>query len=127
MRIVDTDFLIAFLSGDEAARDMAQKLEDDDNFGTTAISAMELFVGAYKNDKAKETVRKILSKFDVLELNEENVEIVADVFNSCKKKGQTLDINDAMIAGIVISRGHTLVTRNVRHFNRIDDLHIEVW
>ena len=60
MRVVDTDFLIAFLSGDEAAKEMAQKLEDDDNFGTTAISAMELFVGAYKNDKAKETIKKLL-------------------------------------------------------------------
>lgn len=44
-----------------------------------------------------------------------------------RERGEALDARDAMIAGIVRRNGETLVTRNIRHFSRIDGLKVEAW
>jgi tRNA(fMet)-specific endonuclease VapC len=41
--------------------------------------------------------------------------------------GEGLDVRDALVAGIVKRHGETLVTRNLRHFNRIDGLKLKKW
>jgi toxin FitB len=40
-----------------------------------------------------------------------------------KRRGRPVDIRDTLIAGIAVSRGAAIATRNVRHF---DDLSVEI-
>jgi predicted nucleic acid-binding protein len=47
----------------------------------------------------------------------------ADIMAGRRKRGRPGDLRDTMIAGIVLSRGATLATRNVPHFS---DLPLEI-
>jgi tRNA(fMet)-specific endonuclease VapC len=49
------------------------------------------------------------------------------VVESRPRRGQRLDGPDLRIAAIALSRDLTLVTGNVRHFERVPGLRIENW
>lgn len=127
MRIVDTDFAVAVLRGDEAAKPMAASLMRDTTFGTTVITAVELLVGAYGSERKKAAVMAFLGKLPVLPLDENSTETVAGVFAGCAGRGRSLDIKDAIIAGIALAGDHSVVTRNERHFGRVPGLRLERW
>ncbi len=44
-----------------------------------------------------------------------------------RQGGTTVDLRDTQIAGIVLARGGTLATRNLRHFADIDAQVIDPW
>jgi len=44
-----------------------------------------------------------------------------------EKKGLRIGPYDLLIAGLARSRGMTLVTNNIREFERIAELHLENW
>jgi predicted nucleic acid-binding protein len=41
-----------------------------------------------------------------------------------RRRGDSIDVRDAMQAGICLEAGATLVTRNVSHFQRVPDLRL---
>ena len=128
MRCVDTDFLIAVLKGDKSAIPMIEKLDRSRIRFTTAVNAFELYIGAYYigADAVKE-VDDLLSKFHILPFDEACAKKAGEIFSDLKKKGLAIDIRDAMIASVALQHDLILVTRNVKHFERINGLKIEKW
>jgi predicted nucleic acid-binding protein len=59
----------------------------------------------------------------VLDFDQPAAEAAAQIAAERQRKGQTIDMRDTQIAGIVIARRAELATRNVRHFS---DLNIDV-
>ena len=47
--------------------------------------------------------------------------------NILRERGKLIDEFDMVIAGQAIDNGLTVITENVKHFNRIDGLKIENW
>ncbi|MCP8317364.1 MAG: type II toxin-antitoxin system VapC family toxin [archaeon] len=43
------------------------------------------------------------------------------------KVGKPIELRDAIIAGIALNEGYTLVTRNIIHFERVTGLSLEKW
>ncbi|MGZ5440093.1 MAG: PIN domain-containing protein, partial [Candidatus Aminicenantales bacterium] len=41
--------------------------------------------------------------------------------------GQNIDVEDVLIAATALTQGLTVVTNNVRHFERIPGLRVEDW
>jgi predicted nucleic acid-binding protein len=59
----------------------------------------------------------------VLDFDRPSAEAAAVLAAECQRAGQTVDIRDTQIAGIVLARRAKFATRNVRHFS---DLSVEV-
>jgi toxin FitB len=59
----------------------------------------------------------------VLDFDQPAAEAAAQLAAGRQRKGQTIDVRDTQIAGIVIARRAAFATRNVRHFS---DLNIDV-
>jgi tRNA(fMet)-specific endonuclease VapC len=51
----------------------------------------------------------------------------AEIYSNLKPKGQLIENADILIAAIALVNGLVLVTHNVSHFKRIEDLEIEDW
>jgi tRNA(fMet)-specific endonuclease VapC len=62
-----------------------------------------------------------------LPLTEKSVEISSDIYAALRKTGNQLDDIDILIAGVALANDIALVTHNVHHFNRIEDLEIIDW
>jgi tRNA(fMet)-specific endonuclease VapC len=130
MKCVDTDFLIGVLRGKGDAERKMQELDEEGRQATTSVNAFELFYGAYKSREKGDNVRKtmsLLDRLDVLPLNLESSERAGEALASLANTGETIDFRDALIAGITLVNGLSLVTRNKEHFARIKGLKLEHW
>jgi tRNA(fMet)-specific endonuclease VapC len=54
-------------------------------------------------------------------------ENAADVFQRLRQARIRTGTMDLKIASIVLSRGDTLLSRNLVHFSKVPDLHVEDW
>lgn len=131
MVCLDTDFLVALLRGDKEAEEKSAFL---DNVGirktTTPINAFELFIGAYlsaKNTENADLVRDLLLSLEILAFNLAACEKGGEFEAALRKRGEEIGIRDVMIAAISHIHDETLVTRNIRHYSRIDGLKLDTW
>jgi predicted nucleic acid-binding protein len=63
----------------------------------------------------------------VLDFDQPAAEAAAQLAAGRQRKGQTIDMRDTQIAGIVIARRAELATRNVKHFSDLDINVINPW
>lgn len=121
MIVADTDVLIDYLSG---RNPMAARVElelQSRGFATTAVSAFELWAGARTLRQAS-AVQLLLDAMSVLALDAESARRAAEVRKTLLSQGEDIGMADALIAGICLREGATLVTRNRRHFARVEGL-----
>jgi tRNA(fMet)-specific endonuclease VapC len=130
MVCLDTDFLVALLRGNKEAEEKSTLL---DRRGvrktTTPITAFELFIGAYlsKNTENASLVRDLLLSLEILEFNLAACERGGEFEAALRKRGEAIGIRDVMIAAISHIHDETLLTRNTRHYSRIDGLKLDTW
>ncbi len=97
---------------------------------TTSITVAELIYGARRAGREALTARveavvrgaQTVLPFDTVAARRFGV-LKAEL----ESRGEPLAEPDLRIAAIVLSRGLTLVTRNVRHFRRVPGLAVENW
>lgn len=126
----DSDVLIALMKGDEsAAESVRTHSESAGALRITAISAYELYKGAYiSSDPAHnlDLVRRTIAGLQLVTLSEDSVLISARLNVELRRKGKPIGESDVLIAGIVLSIGEKLVTRD-RHFQAVRELDVQIW
>jgi tRNA(fMet)-specific endonuclease VapC len=131
MVLLDTDILIKFLRNDPSAKNkISELLERHLILSTTSINAAELYYGAYLSKNKEENlnaVKQLNSKLDIIPFKQVHGEIYGEIRADLQKKGELINELDVFIASITIERDITLITRNLKHYKKIDKLQIEVW
>ncbi len=97
---------------------------------TTAITLGELLCGTARRGSAELEARVrelIVGAADILPFDTQAAETYGPLRARLEREGQRIDEPDLRIASIVLSRGMTLVTGNVRHFGRVPGLLVENW
>ncbi len=69
----------------------------------------------------------IIRQTGIVPLNKTALDIAADLHADLRGKGQLIEDADLLIAAIALAHDLTLLTDNVRHFQRIESLQIENW
>jgi tRNA(fMet)-specific endonuclease VapC len=90
---------------------------------TTVISVFELFSGA-RSAAQLAKVEKLLAPLVILPLDREAASRAAEVRRILEGRGEGLAGADYLIAGICLSRGCVLLTRNRSHFERVPELRL---
>lgn len=118
MTIADSDVLIDFLSNVEpSASHVARELERG-RLVTTAINRFELLSGA-RTERQERTIRELLAVLPTLPINEITADRSAEVRRKLESAGLAIGMADSLIAGVALSQGAVLLTRNRRHFDRV--------
>jgi tRNA(fMet)-specific endonuclease VapC len=120
MTIADTDVLIDYLAGKGEA-DTVERLLRRGAIRTTVVNRFELLAGA-RNAKQLARLVQLLGGAPSLMLDDEAVDVASEIRRYLEESGTAIGMADCMIAGIVISNGGTLLTRNRRHFERVPGL-----
>ena len=96
---------------------------------TSTITLAELSYGAHKVGKVDlyARVRLILSDLEILSFDLAAAEQYGPLRARLEKRGAKVDEADLRIASIALVNDCTLVTGNVRHFQRVDQLRVENW
>ncbi|MFQ5821993.1 MAG: type II toxin-antitoxin system VapC family toxin [Candidatus Heimdallarchaeota archaeon] len=131
MICLDSDIMMAFLRGDQDAVAKIKELDPEREVVSTAINALELFVGIVAvegvSGKRVEATREFLSTLTIFPLNTGAAERTTYILNTLKKMGTPIGLKDSLIAGIVLENNLTLVTQNIKHFERVAGLKLESW
>lgn len=120
--VLDSDVLIDYLRGKGAGYELVAALRGTLAFGVTAVSALELALGAsYARDPAP--VNALLAA-PCLPLNRSSGLRAGSIMRELRAAGEPIDVRDAMQAAICLQEGAPLVTNNVRHFVRVPGLSV---
>jgi predicted nucleic acid-binding protein len=97
----------------------------------SSVTVFELRYGAARSAKPaslwSRIQREIINRFQVLPVETNDALAAADVMAALAGSGYNGALQDIWLAGLAANRGLTLVTRNVRHFDRILNLRVENW
>ncbi len=133
MVCLDTTFLIDFIKGRIEANVMANNLGNREEIITIATpSIVELFKGIYLRENIKniepneiDKIKNVISSFSILDLDRVSAILAGEIEADLINRGEMIDIEDIMIGAIAKQNGEKLITKNVKHFERIKGLEVE--
>jgi tRNA(fMet)-specific endonuclease VapC len=126
MPVADTSFLVDLMRRDSGALKRYSEYEEQGiALTTTAITAMELYKGAYVsgNSKNLNKVRTILELFTLLPIDETIYEAFGRLAAGLCIVGNPIGDFDEVIAAIALFNDGEIVTRD-RHFEKIPELKV---
>ncbi|MDO8724691.1 MAG: PIN domain-containing protein [Candidatus Methanoperedens sp.] len=127
--LLDTNICVYWLKGYEKIESRALKAGLD-CISISFITLSELYFGAYKSQKVKKNllnIEKLKKRLHVIESNDMICEIFGKTKVSLIENGNIIDDADIFIAACALLEDTTLVTNNIRHFDRIKGLKLENW
>ena len=125
--LIDSDILIYFLKGKQEVVQRLSQIPINDLY-ISRINYTELIYGAYNSSKINQNLKVIepfLDSFKVLEFTQISSLIFAKEKARLKKNGNIIADMDLMIASIAIENDCTLISNNIKHFDRVQNLELE--
>ena len=98
--------------------------------GISAITYAELRYGVENSVDARrnlERLERFLLPLEILPFDTEAGRHYGHVRTALKRAGRIIGANDLLIAAHALALGVTLVTNNVREFERVEGLRVERW
>ena len=127
--LLDTNAVITALNDAQSMLAKRLRLEKPMNVSISAIVLHELYFGAYKSQRIEHNLGLLDQhiRFQILEFESGDAREAGRVRAALARNGTPIGPYDVLIAGQALARGLTLVSANVREFQRIDGLNVENW
>lgn len=96
----------------------------------SSITLSELLHGVEKSSRPDHNLRQVedfVSRLTLLEYGSKAAAHYGNIRTDLELKGKTIGVNDLHIAGHARSEGLTLVTNNLKEFERVEALRLENW
>ena len=128
--ILDTNVIIDLLRGE---RNIINKIRDLEKKNITilltSISVFEIWQGL--NDmvdlKKLEKIQFLLDSICTFYFDTSTAKEAGHIYALLRRNGQIIDPEDSMIAGIAKFHREPILTKNTKHFERINGLKIETY
>ena len=126
--LIDTNICIYFLKGQYELNKKIAEIGEQNCF-ISEMTVAELKYGV-ENSKTVEAMRMIVEsfipKFPIIPIYN-SLDIYAKEKAKLRKTGQLIDDFDILIGATAVANDMIMVTNNVSHLNRIDNIIIEDW
>lgn len=121
--LVDTDWVAEYLKGRQPATTILASLRREE-LAISLITYGEVYEGVYggRNHEEHELAfMRFLRRVRVLPLNRQIMKRFARIRGELRSQGQHIGALDTLIAATALEHDLTVITSNVRHFNRIPE------
>ncbi len=127
--LLDTNICIYVINARPAAVLARFLAHEIDGLSISAITASELYWGVCKSGSARNhtALEKFLSPLTVLDYDQAAARKYGELRAYLDKQGTPIGPLDQQIAAHALSLGLTLVTNNLREFERVPGLIVENW
>lgn len=128
MHHLDTDVLVEFLRGNEKVVRFVAALSNDVAISTPVLA--ELYFGAHRSSRLEERYREIeqlMARATIVPFDSAAAQIYGKIRSELHATGKPIGEMDTLIGAVAVAHKAALVTRNVRHFERIKNLRVVVW
>jgi len=120
--IIDSDVMIGLLKKKHEVVEMIENIDMSDR-GTSIICIGEIMEGL--DEKQAMELTKFFGSIRIYDVNLDIIFIFVELRKTLRKKGQMIDNMDLLIASTCLANNLTLITGNVKHFERIKGLNIK--
>ncbi|MFW5920096.1 MAG: type II toxin-antitoxin system VapC family toxin, partial [Halanaeroarchaeum sp.] len=112
------------------------KLDEEGRHAISMVTVTELRLGVNlqhergteSHETALDGLERLLARFDVVPVSRPAATAAADIIASLKRDGKPLDdLHDVYIAATARTEQLPVLTANVDHFDRIDDVQVVDW
>ena len=112
MKLLDTDVLIEILK-----ENRVEELKDS---CLSVITLIE-FLRGIKNEKERRIVKENLEKMvKIVGIENKAILVYSKIYRELKKEGKLLSDADLLQASLAIANDLRLVTKNIKHFKRLE-------
>lgn len=129
--ILDTTVLVDLLRGDERTRARVEALEARGEILWIPTPAVfEVWEGTERAERSAEARRRVsefLEGYTVLPFESNHAARAGVMSGILARRGEMVDPVDAQIAGMALVEGRPVLTRNVKHFRRVEGLRVETY
>ena len=128
--LLDANIISYLLKGDERLKAIiADKLWQGDKVMIPRVAYYEVKRGLLARGATAKMQRFMnwASLLGTVGLTDDTLDIAAQVYADLSKKGRLIEDDDIFIGSTAIKYDAVLVTNNVDHLSRIDNLNIENW
>jgi tRNA(fMet)-specific endonuclease VapC len=122
--LIDTDWVINHLRGTARATEKLEELASS-GLALSIISLAELYEGIYRSlnpDSAEKSLNRFLTAITVLGINEAICRTFGRERARLRKEGKLIGDFDLLIASTCLHHDLTLLTDNVREFERVEGI-----
>jgi len=130
MYLLDTNIISYWMRGDTKVIGRIKKYTPAD-LSLSTITLAEILYGIEKSPVKKKDRRlkigKISSLLDLYSFDESAAGKYAVIRAQLEREGKVISERDTQIASIAMANKLTVVTHNVREFDRVDKLKVEDW
>jgi tRNA(fMet)-specific endonuclease VapC len=128
--LLDTNTCICYLNqADSAVRRRLERTPRQD-VTTCSIVLAELYFGAWHSARREANltlVSRFAGEFSSLAFDLTAAEVYGRIRSELSIRGEPIGPNDLLIASIALANGLSLVTHNLREFQRVPGLELEDW
>ena len=127
--LLDTNIVIAAVKGVPCVRARLEQVLAADVVLSPIVFG-ELQFGAEKSsypDRNRARLEKVIEGFPIVALDIDSSRIYGQIRNELERCGQPIGSNDLWIAAQAKALGATVVTDNIREFERVPGLRVENW
>ena len=102
----------------------------DEPVALAAVTASELLVGVHRADSRvprltrAEFVEGVIEIFPVLPFDLRAARVHAEIWAKLTSTGSTIGFIDMIIASTALAHGYSVITDNIRDFNRVPGLNV---
>lgn len=130
--LIDASILVEAERGQLDLEPHVARRSDEESF-LSVITASELLHGVHRAATADQRARRsafvegVLERFPLLEIDLPTARAHAQVRADLSSAGALIGPHDLWLAAACIAHGLTIVTANVREFERVPGLQVENW
>lgn len=124
--LLDSDWVADYLKGRDPAVVLIDSLYSA-GLALSIITYAEVYEGIYyghDRPRYERVYREFLRGVDILGINRPVARRFAIVRGALRAQGQLISQTDLLIAATALEHGLVMVTRNVRDFGRVPDIHL---
>lgn len=130
MYALDTNIISYILRGDKGVKQRWRREEDVGNRSVIPLMVYyEIQRGLIASGASVKmrSFENLCTVFGIYDLTKADMRTAAGIYADRKYRGMPIDDADLLIAAQCVTNGYTLVTNNIKHFERIDGLQLVNW
>ena len=127
--LLDTNICI-YIINEQPAQVLQRLIQAGrDSLAISTATVAELAFGVAKSTRAdsRAKLENFLSKFPILDWDQEAAWVYGNVRKTLEAKGQRIGERDLLLACQALAMDATMVTNNTREFERVEGLKLENW
>ncbi len=93
----------------------------------SSATVMEISTGFFRSDRDTLKLEEFVSPLTVVPIDQKVARKAGKIAANLIDEGKRIEINDLYIASTALLHEETVLTKNVEHYERIDDLEIADW